>query len=349
MDVNFTSTYLLGARVRNTTLDLQSELSKRQVELSTGKKFDTGLEIGSLTSHLVAARRQLQSVNQIQTTNGLLSNRMTVMQNGMDGMVSTAQGVIDQISVELATDLDRGIVSQIGQSGIADFASLMNANYQGQFVFSGLNSDMQAFNEYNTDPQSAAQAAIQTAFQTQFGFSADDPQAASISAEDMSTFLQGAFSDLFDDANWSSLWSGSSERGMRVKTSLSEVTDLPVTGNDDAFRKMAAGFAAMAEFGGSKLNDSALGATVKFAVDKLGQGVADTGALQARLGIIEQRVETSSERLDYQGVVLKNGISDLEEVDDYETAMRINELLASIEASYAVTSKIQGLSIMNYI
>ncbi|MCG6859118.1 MAG: flagellar hook-associated family protein, partial [Salaquimonas sp.] len=87
----------------------------------------------------------------------------------------------------------------------------------------------------------------------------------------------------------------------------------------------------------------------EFSVGKLSSGIDDTGALQGRLGIVEQRVENSTERVDYQETVLKQGISDLEEVDSYETAMRINELLSGIEASYSVTAKIQGLSIMNYI
>ncbi len=349
MDVNFTSTYLLNARIRNSTQGLQSELSQRQVELTTHKKFDTGLDLGSLSSHLVAARRQLQSVEQTKVTNGLLANRMSVMQDGMSGMVSTAQALVNQVSVELGVDLDRGIVGEASSNALGNFTAMMNTSYQGQYVFSGLNSDMPAFTDYASDPQSAAQAAVQNAFQTQFGFLPDDAMAESISAEDMTAFLEGAFSDLFDDADWVGLWSGSSDRGMRVKISLSEITEVPVNGNDAAFRELAAGFAAMAEFGSSKLNDSALGAAVEFSISKLNRGISDTGALQAQLGIVEERVETSTERLDYQQIVLNKGINELESVDDYETAMRINELLSSIEASYAVTSRIQGLSIMNFI
>ena len=165
----------------------------------------------------------------------------------------------------------------------------------------------------------------------------------------MTAFLEGAYSDLFDDANWSSLWSGSSERGMRVKISLSEVAEIPVTGNDTAFRELAAGFAAMAEFSGSQLDASAFNAVVNFSIGRLNTGVDSTIASQARLGVVEQRVERSTERIDYQSTILQQGIADLEQADSYETAMRINELLASIEASYAVTSQIQGLSIMNYI
>ena len=349
MDVNFNSTYVLNARLRNSVQTMQGELSQRQVELTSGKKYDAGLELGSLTSHLVAARRQLQSAEQIKTTNGMLTNRMSVMQAGMGSMVSSAQDLIDQITVELGTSLDRGIVAGLGTNGIADFAAMMNTSYQGQYVFSGLNSDAPAFASYIDDPQSTAQAAVQTAFATHFGFSANDAQAASISAEEMTAFLEGAYSDLFDDANWSSLWSGSSERGMRVKISLSEVAEIPVTGNDTAFRELAAGFAAMAEFSGSQLDASAFNAVVNFSIGRLNTGVDSTIASQARLGVVEQRVERSTERIDYQSTILQQGIADLEQADSYETAMRINELLASIEASYAVTSQIQGLSIMNYI
>lgn len=345
MDVNFTSTYLLNARLRDSIQSMQSELSRRQLELSTGRKHDIGLELGSLATHLVSTRRQIESIQQVQVTNGLVAERMTVMQDAMGAMVAGAQSMVDQLAVEMSDNLDRNLLSQFGVAGINDFAMLANTTFRGEYVFSGINTDIPAINDYAAGPQ----AAVRAAFLAEFGMLPDDPAVAGIDAAAMTAFLEGAYSDLFDDANWQGLWTGASERGMRVKFSLTDVAELPVNGNDAAFRKLAAGLAIMAELGGSGVNDSAMDAVVEFAMKRMSEGVSDVAVSQGNLGIVEQRVTQAGERLDYQEIVLKNGAAALEEVDSYEIAMRINELLSSIEASYAVTSRIQGLSIMNFI
>ncbi len=62
-----------------------------------------------------------------------------------------------------------------------------------------------------------AQVAIQTAFQTAFGFPVSDPQAANITSGQMQTFLNNVFSEdntntsaLFNDTNWAAQWSNAS-------------------------------------------------------------------------------------------------------------------------------------------
>ncbi|GIL00211.1 MAG: flagellin [Alphaproteobacteria bacterium] len=345
MDVNFTSTYLLNARLRDSIQSMQSELSRRQLELSTGRKHDIGLELGSLATHLVSTRRQIESIQQVQVTNGLVAERMTVMQDAMGAMVAGAQSMVDQLAVEMSDNLDRNLLSQFGVAGINDFAMLANTTFRGEYVFSGINTDIPAINDYAAGPQ----AAVRAAFLAEFGMLPDDPAVAGIDAAAMTAFLEGAYSDLFDDAGWQADWTGASTRDIRVKYSLSAVTELPGNANDSSMRRLAAGYAIMAELGGSAIGDETMNAVVRFAVERLSQGIAETTSVQSRLGVVENRVAAAGERLDYQEIILTNTVNALQGVDSYEVAMRINELLASIEASYAVTAKIRGLSIMDYL
>lgn len=345
MDVNFTSTHLLHSRVRDAVQGYQSELSRKQVELSTGKKYDVGLDLGSLSSHLVATRRQLESIETAQKTNGLLAERMTVMQSGFGNLVSGAQYMVNQLSVELSDDLDRNLLSRFGQEGVADFVNRLNTTFRGEYVYSGINTDVPAMNDYDDGPQ----AAVRAAFQAEFGMLPDDPAVSTIDPADMQTFLEGAYTALFDDAGWQADWTGASTRNVRVKYSLNDVTEVPGNANDQSVRKLASSYAILAELGGSAISDETMDTMVRFVIENMSEGIAETTAVQSQIGVVENRVSTANERLDYQQTLLTNAAANLEDVDSFEVAMRINELLSSIEASYSVTARIQRLSIMDYL
>ena len=349
MDAAFTSTLLINTRLRSSAAGLQSELSQRQVELSSGKKFDPGLELGALSEHLVQIKRQIQTIEQTQSVNGLLKSRLEVMQDAMGGMVGTAQQFVNQVMAESSAQLDFGLLRTIADTALNDFTGYTNTNYRGEYVFSGINTDIPALTNYDADPASAARTAVQAAFQTEFGFAVGDPQAADISADDIRSFLDGAFSDLFDDANWQALWSGSSSRGMRVKYSVSQVTELGVNAHDGAFRETVAAMVAVLEFSDTALNANAMQEVSSYAYGKASLAISQMANLQGEVGVIEERVTDASERMQFQQNVLRNGAAAMEEADSTETATRINELLVRLEASYLVASRLQSLSIMQYI
>jgi flagellar hook-associated protein 3 FlgL len=53
--------------------------------------------------------------------------------------------------------------------------------------------------------------------------------------------------------------------------------------------------------------------------------------------------------LDLQKSLLETFVIDLDGVDTYETAIKVNSLLTQIEVSYSVTARIQSLSLMQYL
>ena len=69
----------------------------------------------------------------------------------------------------------------------------------------------------------------------------------------------------------------------------------------------------------------------------------------ARLGIVEERVSDANARMEFQRNILQQELSSLTDVDPYETAFKLNQLLTSLESSYAATARIQSLSLLNFI
>ncbi len=68
-----------------------------------------------------------------------------------------------------------------------------------------------------------------------------------------------------------------------------------------------------------------------------------------KLGNVQEQVKLASERLKVQTDILNRRINDLENVNLEETSVRLNTALTQLETTYAVTARMQGLSILNYL
>jgi flagellar hook-associated protein 3 FlgL len=67
------------------------------------------------------------------------------------------------------------------------------------------------------------------------------------------------------------------------------------------------------------------------------------------LGLSENRIEKANESLQVQIDIIDTTLTSKIEVDAYEASTRVNNLLSLVEASYTLTSKIQALSLVNYL
>jgi flagellar hook-associated protein 3 FlgL len=119
--------------------------------------------------------------------------------------------------------------------------------------------------------------------------------------------------------------------------------------NQPGFAKLMQAYGAAAAFSGSALNDGARGALADAARDTVSAARGTIGAAQSRLGFAEERVADASSGLGDMQAVLARAKADGEAVDMFETASRINTLTAALEASYAMTARLQRLSLVSYL
>lgn len=347
MKVGFTSTYAMNSTIRMQTMRTQSDLATAQIELATEKQANIGRHLGPMTSQLVSVENQIQMIDRIQVTTSFVTNRMSMMQASMVSMVNSGQDFVGQLTTEINGSMDSGLLSEIANSALEQFTSVMNTSFKGEYVFSGINTDVMALNEYTAG--SPAQTAVAAAFVTEFGFLPDDPLANDITPAEMETFFDGEFMDLFDDANWPTLWSGSSERGMRSKISPLELAENPTTAQATSFRKIAASIIAMKEFSEGTFNLGTQGMLAERSLETMSAGINGLASEQSKVGTIERRIDEANDRMDYQKIVLNDQVNAFQGIDVYEIANRLNHLSLSLEASYRATGKLQQLSLMNYI
>ena len=349
MKIGHISTLALNNSLRIGTLQKQAELNVAQLELSSGKYADIGRELGAYTSQTISLEHQLRIIEQTEITNSLASNRISTMQASVSSMIDVANDFIGQLTSEVTGNVNKEILSAISSSTLSSITSSMNVTYKGEYVFSGLNTDTKALFDYQASDGAAAKAAVENAFQTTFGFAVSDPLAASITPTELENFINGPFAQLFDDGNWSSIWSGASDRGVRSKISSDEIVQNGTTAFDTAFRDITSVAVLATELSKSPLNASTFDKLAELSAEMMGESIALLGAEQSKMGIIEERVSDANEQMDFKKNILNKQLSDLTAVDPYDAALRLNRLSTSLEASYSVTARIQGLSLLNFI
>ena len=317
--------------------------------MATGRKADIGRSLGVFTSSAVSIEGRIDSIRQFETTNGFTQNRLATMQIGLDAMVDGANTFISQMTAEISGSLDKFLLQTIGQSALEKQFSVANVSFRGEYVFSGINTDTPALVDYHGASGAPARAAVQSAFSGHFGFSVNDPAAQSISPAALKSFIDGPFRALFDDANWQALWTGGSDQGLSARISEDAIVQTPTTIQASAFRSYTQAVVLVSEFVDGQLKPSAIDQLANSALELMAAAVVDTGEEQSKLGTVEERVESVTDRLALQRNVLGKQLSELTDVDAYEAVTRLNRISISLEATYAVTARIQSLSLMNYI
>ena len=176
-----------------------------------------------------------------------------------------------------------------------------------------------------------------------------DPGVAGISKADLQNFLDTTFSGLFGDAAWSGTWSSASDQNMRSRISASQTVDTSTNANQQAFRKLASAYTMVADLGVDGLNDDAFQAVADKAAKLVGEAIQDLTQQRAILGITQKQVADANDAMKAQTSILNQHIVSLEAVDPAEASTRLSALMTQIETSYAMTARIQQLSLLKYL
>jgi flagellar hook-associated protein 3 FlgL len=105
----------------------------------------------------------------------------------------------------------------------------------------------------------------------------------------------------------------------------------------------------VADLGAPELNEGTFKAIVDTATGLVSQALDGLINLRADLGVAQDRVAKADERISIQLDIMANHIGILEGVDPYEASTRVAMLLSQVETAYAMTARIQQLTILNYL
>jgi flagellar hook-associated protein 3 FlgL len=347
MKTSSVSSLSISQAMRYSTMRTQGDLAKALKEQDTGKVFDSGLALGARTAQTVTFARDIERLNGIVDSNGLVSARLTATQEALGHIQDAAQEFLGVLTASVSGDAAASVTRDSGRAALDALTSILNTPINGEYIFAGINTDVKPLDGFAAG--SPAKTAFDAAFQTHFGFTQNDPAAANITTAQMDAFMTTALEPQFLGSGWQANWSNATDQKIVSRIALNETTETSVSGNDDGMRKLAMAAAAIGDLFDSNLSPAAKKALVDRAVGLVGEAISSIAELQSQTGVVEQRVEAASERMQMQADLFERSMIEAEGVDPYEAANRVKDLLSHIETSYALTARIQQLSLLRFL
>lgn len=362
MKVGFVSTYVMGNSSRQSILQAQSDLMKASYEATTGRVYDPGMTLGGKTGRFINNESQINYLNGLKDTNNLATQRMAASQTALNSLVLSdkegSDGVLNAFNKVLMGDplvSTPKVMQTSAQSALDSFVSALNTNYNGEYVFGGTNTSQAPFEYYKAGSNEGTSETVQDSFRDFFGFSPDDPAVADISEEQMQEYIDGPFSDLFEDPSWGANFSNASDTPKQNRISASgETVNISVSANEDGFRHAMKNLILVAEFGNVGLSDEAQ-AVVSDRASVSGNGVATGTAIteiittSSTLGSSEERVKRANERIEAQLSVLNGTRNELIGANQVEASYQVMALQNMLSISYSLTAQISRMSLVNYL
>ncbi|MBA1140866.1 flagellar hook-associated family protein [Mesorhizobium neociceri] len=346
MKATSVSSAALSNAARYQQMRMQTELVKATKESTTGIVADVGLALGARTSQAVTFSRDLDRLNGIIDSNSLVTARLSSTQAALGQLSDTAQNLLTALTA--AGNSSSTITQQAGKAAVQQMTSILNASVAGEYLFAGTNTDVKPIDDF-TAAGSPAKAAFDASFTSYFGFTQTDPLAANITAAQMDGFITSNVVPQFMGAGWQANWSNATDQQIVSRISLGETTQTSASANDDSIRKLAMASALVTGLLSSNISQAAKTAIVGRAQAMVGEALGGLGQLQAETGLAEKRVSDASDRMKTQVDLFERHILDLEGVDPAEAATRVADLTQHIETSFALTARLQQMSLLNYL
>jgi flagellar hook-associated protein 3 FlgL len=349
MKTTFISTQAISESTRQSVSRLQIKVADAQKEVVTGRLADVGLTLGYKASDTVSLRQEYERIKTIIDTNGVAASRIDLTQTVLQWLVDSAQSLIGDLIATRDSDSGPEVVQKQAEMGLTAFIDKLNTASNDAFLFAGVNTDVKPLTNYFQVPAAANRQSVADAFLAEFGVAQTDPTVVNIAAGDMQTFLDTTFAGLFDDAAWTANWSSASDQNVRSRISTFELIETSTNANEAAIRKLASAFTMVADLGVEGLNKPAFHTLIDTAIQRAGEAVQELSVLQSSLGAAQERVSIASESMSIQVDIIASHITLLEAVDPAEASTRVSTLLTQLETAYALTARLQKLSILNYL
>ncbi|MBY6240585.1 flagellar hook-associated family protein [Methylosinus sp. Sm6] len=348
--VSITSTASFANALRRTIVDTQNQVSKAQVEVSTGRVADLGLSLGGAAARDLSLGVRSADLESIANSNAVITARLDTTETALSTIAETAQNFLETlVSTQSGAGSDAKAVQDLATAGLKSLIGALDTSISGVHIFGGVASSTPPIADYFADPTSAAKDALDQAFVSSFGVTQSSDSLATVTQSQMQEFLSGSFADLFSASAWTSSWSTASDRPTTNRISLSQIAETSVSANDSAFREIASAYAMVAELGVTKLGSDAYNEVLKTATTTLSGAIGELTGLRASVGVMQKNVSNANDAITAQRNALAVQIGALENVDSYEASTRLNNLTTQLETSYTLTGKIQQLTLAKYI
>ncbi|WP_281990580.1 flagellin [Sulfitobacter geojensis] len=339
--------------VQSTTLALQ----RAGQELATGRKADIFADLGSNAVSTIKLRAREADTQTYMKSNDVLGNKLETMLLSVD----TARDSVNSVLERAVTNASRPHINAEALQRDAIVAldklvAVMNTKYNGDHLFSGVNSEAAPLVQWSQTnattglspkdaiasifaggPTDAASAAALTG-QIDLAFASNDAGNPNRNFE--ATMYQGT--PALDGG-------GQPNDQLKAWVNVGHQVSYGVRANDDAFVEAYKGLSMLAVTDVSTMDEDAYATYMDSVITALGNAQDGMIAISSQIGFTQQIVETAQTQLTDVSLIQRTQIGTYENVDPYEAATRVQSLEIQLQASYEVTSRLSGLSILNFL
>ena len=265
-------------------------------------------------------------------------------------MSDAAQDFLATLTASSSGDAADALAQASAKTALDTLTSILNTSLNGEHLFAGVNTDVKPLNDFS-DPGSPVQGRLRRGFLAHFGFAQADPAAANIiGRRRWTTFIDNALEPQFLGAGWQANWSNATDQKIVSRIALNETAETSVSANADGIRKLAMAAASI-----SDLFDSNLSVAGQEAADRacLRDGRRGNRGPRRHAGADRHRREARHRRQRphrHAGRSVREATSASWKASTrtrrrrgYPTCFR------SIETSYALTARIQQLSLLQFL
>ncbi|MEI1252104.1 flagellar hook-associated family protein [Rhizobium aouanii] len=348
MKSSFISSSAIQNAMRLTIRQAQNQMTKATMEATTGVYADIGVSLGGNAARSVDFSREVDRIASIKSSNSLVTARMESSQLGLSKMKDVGDGLVSKLTA-LQGSHDPGSITVAIQSATSALSTMMdtaNTMVNGEYLFSGINTDVQPLTDQTTATSATIVTALNT-YATGLGKSVSD-----LTGAEMETFITTEVEPLFDETAWTDPttgWSQASSQNMTSRISNSEVIESSTNANSEGMRYFALASVMTSALLGQGLSSDAMSTVSKQAISYTTKATSGLVTQASQLGLSQERVKKSNDALDAQSNIIKNKLVDLQGVDPYEASTLVKTLETQLETAYTIVSKIQQLSLVNYL
>ncbi len=342
MKTTFSSTHSVQTTLLQTMAKAQNDLAKANKEVTTGVHADLGVELGAKTSRSLDLSRDMLRIESQMTTNSIATQRLTSSEEALGQLSKIGQSVMDSLVGLSGSSTTLDVARSTITSALNSFVDVANTSVSGEYLFSGTNSDVRPMLPYE---QTAGLGQAVDDFRVAQGY----PTPANMTPTQMTNFLGDLQVKFADDAFWSANVSKASDSNITSRISATEVIDTSTNANSKGFRAFVFASVVSTKFLTNDVPEQTRKAVTDSATAAIGQAISGINDQRSSIGLSTERVKKATESLSDQKVIIETHINELQGVDAYEASTRVSALQSLLEASYTLTSRIQKLSLVNYL
>lgn len=341
--------------LRNQINLIQGRLKTEEFRISSGYKSPDYSGLGIDTRKLINFQRQTQNIESYQKVIATVDTRMTVEQESLTQIQEIAADIRAkylQLQPELETDASvRDIFRIEARAAIEQINRLLNVQIDGRYLFSG--GETQTAPMIDAGDTATAGTPLGDFFTQVNAYTGGTPVATVIANVD--TYFD-AITPWYQGQNPATTLSARVDEGVDV--------DYGVAANADAFREILKGlyyfatvpddptrqteYFQLLDQGQTHL-ETGLGTTISRTPTVAVAAVQDISQIAGALGTEQQKMERI--RLDHENALslLEREIGHIQDADVAESISLFTQLQTQLEATFQITSSVNGLSLTNFL